>query len=183
MEPVQALLFALLALVASILGVLAWRWWRGRGRQAPVAAVPVSATPDLLADETVAPDSVPVDEWLALASDLLAKGEHRLALRAMFLACLAHLGRCGRLAPARFKSNREYQGELDRKAHDLPDVLAAFRGHVAVVERAWYGYHAVSSADLDLFLANQRVILQAKAAHDARPQQAAPAGRPAGAVL
>ena len=138
---VQTGLFLALAASASILAVLVLRAWRRRQASPRLAtAVPVVTAEALLKDE-VAADQLPSDEWLALARDLLARGESRLAVRAMFLGGLAHLARGGRLTVARGKSNRDYRRELERKAHDLPEVLEAFAESVRAVERVWYGMH------------------------------------------
>ena len=156
---VQTFMFVLLALSASVLAVLVYRAWRRKrvpSRQ--VQAQPVVAAAALLNDEVTA-DQLPSDEWMALARDLLAKGETRLALRAMFLGALAHLAHAERLTVARFKSNRDYRAELERKAHDLPDVLAAFGQNVRLVERVWYGVHTATTEQIEAFAVNQARIL------------------------
>ena len=105
------------------------------------------------------PSRTKTARWMALARDLLAKGETRLALRAMFLGALAHLAHAERLTVARFKSNRDYRTELERKAHDLPEVLTAFGQNVRLVERVWYGAHSATSEQVEAFAANQTRIL------------------------
>jgi len=169
---VQTFLFVLLALSASVLAMLLYRAWR-KGRAGPrqVQAQPVVTAAALLRDE-VAADRLPADEWMALARDLLARGETRLGLRAMFLGALAHLAHAGRLTVARCKSNRDYRRELERKAHDLPEVLAAFGQNVQIVERIWYGAHAATSAQVVTFTTNQTRILTVQPS----PGSAAPKG-------
>ena len=167
----RTVLFAVLALSASVLGLLLWRSWRRRGRgPRVVAAVPVVTAEALLKDE-VAADRLPSDEWMALACDLLARGEARLALRAMFLGALAHLAQTGRLSVARGKSNRDYRRELERKAHDLPEVLEAFAENVGWLESVWYGAHAVTDERVSAFQANQERILGRSSRPPAAPRE------------
>jgi hypothetical protein len=173
-SPVQTFLFIVLALSASVLALLLLRAWKRR--HAPpraVAAVPVVTAETLLRDEVVA-DQLPSDEWMALARELLARGETRLALRAMFLGAVAHLAHAGRLSVARGKSNRDYRRELERKAHDLPEVLEAFIQNVGLVERVWYGSHPATEELVAVFQSNQRRIL----GRAALPPVAVPGGTP-----
>jgi hypothetical protein len=141
----------LVLLVVAVLLLLAktlqqWRA-RGAGASASKAAAP---RPDL-ADENVTADLLPEEEWLALAREHLARGELRLALRAFFLAGLAHLAGREILALARHKSNRDYQAELRRKARDRPPLLEAFEQNIAIVERVWYGRHEIDPDGLAQF--------------------------------
>lgn len=134
-------------LLAVGIGALTWivlRRWRSRSRPptAPAAAPPV-AIPDLTA-ETVSADLLPEDEWLRLAADLAGRAEWRLALRAVYLASLAHLAQreLVRLAPA--KSNRDYLIELRRRTRSLPGIPDAFSRTAARFDRVWYGRHEAS---------------------------------------
>lgn len=156
---IQTMLFVLLAVSASVLAVLVLRAWK-RHREAPrrLTATPVVTAEALLKDEVVA-DRLPSDEWMALARELLGRGETRLALRAMFLGALAHLAQAGRLTVARGKSNREYRRELERKAHDRPELLEAFIRNVGLVERVWYGAHPATDELVARFQSNQALIL------------------------
>jgi hypothetical protein len=79
-------------------------------------------------------------------------------LRALFLANLSHLATRELIAIARFKSNRDYQRELHRRAHTLPVLITAFGDNVTAFERAWYGMHEVTPAALDEFTANLKRI-------------------------
>ncbi len=146
----RTLLYMLLALCAAMVVVLLFRGWRARraarelaGKAAPAASV---ALPDL-ADESVLADQLPEDEWLALARRLLERGERRLALRAFYLSALSSLGGHGLLGIARHKSNRDYQGELRRRARDRAGLQEVFGRLVGRFERVWYGSHP---ADDDL---------------------------------
>jgi hypothetical protein len=137
----HACLYVLLAALAAVLAWLAWRLWRKRN---PREILPVQAAPIVLPDlhnDDIAADQLPEDGWLKLAQELLQKGNLRLALRAFYLASLAHLGRRELLVIAKFKSNREYGAELTRRAREKPELLAAFAANVAIFERIWYGRH------------------------------------------
>ena len=127
-ENLRAFVYILLALAGIALAVLLVKLWRQRPATVAVAE-PVM--PDLN-DEDIAADDLPEDEWLKLAHDLLNKGDSRLALRALYLACLAHLGERELVTISRAKSNREYQRELNRRARLLEDMRAAFHQNVGI---------------------------------------------------
>lgn len=158
-QSVFILLYGLLAVAASLLGILLFRAWKKRGgTQRIQRAEEVVRTPDLTRQD-VAADELPVNSWLDLGADLMKRGELRLALRAFYLASLARLAEDGRITIALFKSNREYERELSRKAHTLPDLVSAFSENVSIVERAWYGMHEVPDGLLQRFLRNQERIM------------------------
>src|ERR1700733_8371753 len=98
---------------------------RNRRKSAIVAAEAIQSAPDLR-DENVGADQLPEDGWTKLARELLAKGELRLALRAFYLASLAHLADRNLINLARFKSNRDYERELRWRAHALPALVGVF---------------------------------------------------------
>ena len=136
----------LYSLVAAALAALAWlvyRTIRDRRKTQTVASVPIQALPDL-ADENVAADQLPEDGWSKLGRELLARGELRLALRAFYLASLAHLATRNLINLARFKSNRDYLLELGRRGHSFPELLSLFSDNVAVFDRTWYGMHEIT---------------------------------------
>lgn len=149
---VTGLRFTLYAVLAVGIAGLAWLlfkfWQNRRPRTTAVANVPLAGTPDLRA-ETVSADQLPEDGWLALAAEMAAQGEWRLALRAVYLASLAHLAHreLVRLAPS--KSNVEYQAELRRRARSLPAVQSAFRETVEDFDRVWYGTHEATPSHFD----------------------------------
>ena len=149
----QALLFLLLALVASAVAILFWRVWKQRGRRTAVLAEAVAAKPDLT-DENIAASQLPEDGWLRLAQEMMAAGNLRLALRALYLASLAHLAQRELISIAKFKSNLEYARELRRRARSLPDVQAAFTENVGIFDRVWYGMHEVTQERLKNFEGN-----------------------------
>jgi hypothetical protein len=149
------MLFLLLIGLLVVLGIIGWRLWFKRRSPGDdeVNAEPVQARPDLTREQ-VAADQLPEQEWAAMAADLLNQGEYRLALRAWYLAGLAHLAERELIVLARFKSNREYERELNRRGHALPETVSAFGDNLSVFERVWYGVHDVSRETLEQFRVN-----------------------------
>jgi hypothetical protein len=132
------------AVVATVLaiGLLAYifiRYRRQRVSPPTVNATAVAIRVVDVASDDVTPDQLAEDEWLRLADDLLRRGEHRLALRALFLGALAQLHRDGLISLDRHKTNLEYEHELTRRARAYPAVRPAFAHLVRAVERCWYG--------------------------------------------
>lgn len=157
----RLLIYALLAMVGAVLGVYLWRLWKRRGRkEEEIEAQPIAVAPDIR-DENLTADQLPEDGWQAMAAELMAKGEMRLALRALYMACLAHLGNNGYLRIARYKSNREYYRELVRRAREREPLQAAFADNILLFERSWYGKHDVTPDVLTRFDDNRRQILSA----------------------
>ncbi len=141
---IKHLLILLLIVVIGGLAVMLFRVWQKNHRPRTMAtgeAVPI--IPDL-ADENTGAEQLPEDGWIKVGRDLLERGEFRLALRAFYFASLAHLAARGLITVAKFKSNREYERELRRRGHSLPDLLATFGDNVLVFDRTWYGLHEVN---------------------------------------
>lgn len=111
----------------------------------------LEARPIDVMDEKVSADQMPENDWLRLAKELVVQGEYRKALRAFLLADLAHLGERQFVSLARFKSNHEYERELERRTRGTPLIAAAFSEIVAIYDRAWYGNHEVSQELLSRF--------------------------------
>ena len=88
----------------------------------------------------------------------MGKGELRLALRALYLAGLAHLAQRDMIRVAKFKSNRDYERELRRRARALPELQAAFAENVGIFDRVWYGLHDVTQESLQRFQMNLEKI-------------------------
>ena len=153
----QRLLLILIVGIAGLLAVLIIRMWRRRRQPHEVAASAIGATPDL-DDENIAADQLPEEGWLNMAREMMARGNLRLALRAFYLAGLASLAAREMIAIASFKSNREYEMELRRRARALPVVQTAFSQNVAAFDRAWYGLHEVTREALQQFQANLEQI-------------------------
>ena len=147
------ILYVLIALAAGAVVALLLRIRRERRK---TQAVPTVAAPEVLdlASEHVAPDQAPEGEWLAMAARLLDAGNLRLAMRALYLAVLASLGAAGLITIHRARSNLDYQRELARRARGNTKLLQTFRGLVAAFERTWYGDHAISHGDFEVFRGN-----------------------------
>ncbi len=150
----RALIYTLLAGVTIALGWLLWQTLRHRRRvvlkQAIATAIPVV---NLEADELQA-DQHPIDEWLQLARECMARQEWRLALRALYLAGLANLADRSLIAIHRSKSNQDYSRELRRKARTKPELLALFAQNIGTFERVWYGMYDVDLSTVEQFESN-----------------------------
>ena len=149
----QGLIFVLLILAACAVAILFHRTWRRRSSRKEIASEAVAPVPDL-ADESVTASQLPEDDWLRLAHELMGKGDLRLALRAFYLAGLAHLAHREMIRVAKFKSNRDYEQELRRRARALPELQAAFAENVGIFDRVWYGLHDVTQEGLQRFQIN-----------------------------
>ncbi len=155
---VHGLIFVLLAVLLCLIVFLLFRLWkRFRSEEPDVAAEAVQPAPDL-ANENVGADQLPESGWLKLARELLERGELRLALRAFYLASLAHLAGRNLVTLAKFKSNRDYERELRRRSHALPELAQLFGQNVAVFDRIWYGLHEVNPEVVDRFARNVQSI-------------------------
>lgn len=149
-EALKAVLWVLCAIIVCI---LVWFFWKNRSalrRRTPVRAVTTAILPDLSSEDLLA-SQLPEDEWLKLARSMIEKGDFRLAVRALYLAALAHLGGRELISIARHKSNRDYQRELIRRARTQENLLVAFGESVSIFEGAWYGMHETSQATTDQF--------------------------------
>jgi hypothetical protein len=107
-------------------------------RPAVLAAAAAPALPDL-EDEHLEAAQLPSDEWIALAREQMAKGDWRLALRALYLATLARLANEGLLTLAKFKTNLDYERELRRRAASNTTLLESFSARRRTFESVWYG--------------------------------------------
>jgi hypothetical protein len=151
------LYYGLIAVTLGLVCVLIWKRWRTRSRREIPVAQSLPVAPDLT-QENVTADQLPEDGWIELARTLSQQGEHRLALRALFLAGLAHLGSRNLIAIAKHKSNLDYERDLDRRARAVPGLRATFVEHRSVFERAWYGRHEVQPDTFEHFVANLEKI-------------------------
>ena len=111
-----------------------------------------------LEDEDVTASQLPEDEWMRLAREKMAAGDYRLALRALFLATLAHLGDQRILTIARSKSNGDYLREMRYRGRAPEPVKEAFHENVRAFERAWYGWHEVTPETMEGFTRNYERI-------------------------
>lgn len=150
----QLLLYALVLAVAIALGLVLYRVWRDRNRRTGAVTTEAIQPPLDIADESVGAEQLPEDGWTRLADELLARGELRLALRAFYLGSLANLASRNLITLARFKSNRDYERELRRRAHAFAELLPLFGENVSVFDRTWYGQHNVDGELITHFAAN-----------------------------
>jgi hypothetical protein len=104
-----------------------------------------------LHDENLLADRLPEEEWIALAEDCARASDYRAALRALYLANLAWLGRREWISIHPGKTNREYELEVRRRAREFPEARALFAVNIASFERAWYGRHSVTAEDTGAF--------------------------------
>jgi len=150
----RLVMYLLIAVVALALGVFLFQAWNRRFRRPDaVVSEPIQSVPDLT-DENVGADQLPEDAWIKLARELWERGELRQALRAFYLASLAHLAWRNLITLAKFKSNHDYAVELGRRGHSFPELLALFGENVSVFDRIWYGLHDLDSDLLTRFAAN-----------------------------
>ena len=154
---VEILLYGLVAAAVAALAIFLHRVWRDRQRAPTAIAEAILPVPDV-ADENVRADQLREDGWMKLARELLERGELRLAMRAFYLASLAHLAAQNLISIARFKSNRDYERELRRRAHAFPNLLSIFGENIVALERVWYGMHEVNRELVDRFASSVEKI-------------------------
>jgi len=153
--------FILLALLAITTGILIFfliKMLIARRSSGETEDTLIQPVPDIT-DENIKADDMPSDHWLELAQTLLEKGEFRLAVRALYLGTLSKLSENSLITVARYKSNREYEQELVRRAHDKKEMLLTFGDTVGFFDRVWYGEHIISRDDVDFFAENQMRII------------------------
>ena len=156
----KQLWYLLGAIAVVILAAVLWFLWkRKKTRNIAVPAEPAGVLPNV-ADENVLANQLPEDEWQTMARDFLLRGELRLSLRALFLATLAGLSRVELISIAKFKSNLDYQKELQRRARARSELQQLFSENMFLFESSWYGMHEVSPDLLNRFGANQNRIRQ-----------------------
>jgi hypothetical protein len=149
----HGLLFAILVLAICALGFGAVRIIRTRRKSVTVQSTNSTAMPDI-ADENTRADELPEDDWTRMGRSLLEQGDLRLALRAFYLASLSHLASRGLITITRSKSNRDYERELLRRGHAIPDLPALFGENVGIFDRIWYGLHDVNAELVGHFVRN-----------------------------
>lgn len=147
--------------LVMVMGYLIWLSLRQRQQTVLEAVAPLEAkTPDLEDEATTAAD-MPEDEWLGLARQLAASGDFRLAARALFFSILATLARYEVIRIARFKSNRDYQNELTRRASSIGEAPQCFSRIALTYESVWYGEHEATVSTLDQMHADQERLRHA----------------------
>jgi hypothetical protein len=153
----NVLIVTLVTLLVLVILFFAWRHRKSRRQADIIAAEAIHPVPDL-ADENVIADQLPEEGWQKLAQDLLSRGELRLALRALFMASLAHLAKARLITIARFKSNREYLQELERRGYDRTEIQKAFNENVNAIDCVWYGMYPVTDDLLERFRYNVEFV-------------------------
>ncbi|MBM3460083.1 MAG: DUF4129 domain-containing protein [Armatimonadetes bacterium] len=123
-----------LALAAGI-GFLVYHLLRDRRarsarRSSPPPALPTAPDPGI---ENALARSV--DDWEALAHELLARGDARAALRAVYLATLVHLHQQRAIEYDSSRTNRSYV----RTFRGAPELRAGFARVTDLFDRVWYG--------------------------------------------
>ena len=149
---VRWLLFALGIGFIALIVYIFYRQRKAHLRR--VDSKPIAATPVIdLKDESVTADQLAEDGWYSLALEWIDKGDYRLALRALYLGAISHLGTRELVVIERWKSGLDYSRELGRRTRATPEVAPAFSKAVLVFECGWYGRHAVDRETLDQFTA------------------------------
>ena len=156
---VRGLLWVLLVVLLSVLGVFLWRTLKRHKERKPATSSEVIPVVPDLTDDHIKADELPADQWMVMAKELADRGEFRLALRALYLSILSHLAENEMITIAKHKSNRDYKRELGRRGHEREGLLAVFSENVKVFDRSWYGMHKVTQEDLELFSGNQERIM------------------------
>ncbi|MGD9182207.1 MAG: hypothetical protein PVG15_12085 [Desulfobacterales bacterium] len=153
-----AVIVLLIGLLCALGYILRRSWMRRQAARAEIAATAVESTPDL-EDESTTADDLPANRWLELARELTEKGSLRQAIRAFYLAILADLAAHELITIEKFKSNREYEMELRRRAHQKEGLLNVFSESREVFERVWYGMYRINRPDLDHYAAIQKRLM------------------------
>jgi hypothetical protein len=148
---IHLLLYTLVILAIGALLWLLFNVLKIRRNTVVATAEPVQPAPDV-ADESVGAERLPEDGWMQLGRELLAKGDLRLAMRAFYLASLAHLAAKNLVTLAKFKSNLDYERELRRRGHALPELPPLFSENVSAFDRVWYGMHEVTEELVNRFI-------------------------------
>jgi hypothetical protein len=121
----------------------------------PLETMHSGQEPDLR-EESVSPEELASSQWSRLGEKLLDQGETRTALRAFYFSTLASLAEKELLTVSGYKSNRDYEREVKRRAHFSPGLGSAFSENVSILERTWYGMHPAEVEAVDRFLTNYR---------------------------
>lgn len=153
MTPNFGLLLIVLAVAIAALGFGAVKIVRAQRKTGSVESTASAAMPDI-SDENTRADELPEDDWTRMGRSLLEQGDLRLALRAFYLGSLAHLASRGLITITRAKSNRDYERELRRRGHAIPELPVLFGENVGTFDRIWYGLHEVNADLVSNFVGN-----------------------------
>lgn len=149
------------ALLVMAIGYLVWLSLQQRNQTILEAVAPLEAKAPDIEDEATTAADMPEDEWLAMAQNLAAAGDFRLAARALFFSILATLARYEVIRIARFKSNRDYQNELGRRASSIGEAPKYFSRIALKYESVWYGEHEATLSTLNEMHADQEQLRHA----------------------
>jgi len=152
LESVRIILFILLGIGILFLIAMLVRQWKKSRKPKQIEAAPEAppSIPDLT-EETTQADALPEDGWLALANEMMQKGEWRLATRALYLAALAHLASQEWIRIGRSKTNRQYLRELHRRARGKEALHQDFEAGIVAFEQVWYGTHPADAGFVRTF--------------------------------
>ncbi len=157
--PVRIVLLLLSILLLAVMAFIFIRiWQRRQTKPVETTTAAVQPVPDLT-DERVKADDLTTNRWLSLATELADQGELRLAMRALYLATLAHLADREMITIESYKSNREYEDELRRRAHEHRELISVFSNSLNVFECIWYGNYPVARSEFDRFTLNQKRMI------------------------
>lgn len=140
---VLAVILALAAL--GVVGTLAYLGFRARRRRRR-AEEPRGdeQTPEHVGEDALAREP---DEWRAEADRLAARGEHREALRHVYLSLLVGLHRARAIEYERWRTNWDYQ-----RAMRAPAAARGLFGELTrTFDLVWYGQRAVAPETYDDF--------------------------------
>jgi hypothetical protein len=158
-DSVRILLIILLILIVITLAFFFYRFWQRRGTTTvEVVSEAMPSVPNL-SEEGIKADDLPANRWLIMAKELMAKGSFQLAMRALYLATLAHLAEHNLLTIEIYKSNRDYERELQRRAHENEDLLTDFAKMGGLFDSVWYGMYDVAPSDFTVYATIQERIM------------------------
>lgn len=140
-------------LIAVAVITLLWLLFKVLRSRVPAPAQTANVTavetiPDLNREDITA-DQLPRNRWLEIAQELIAQGDYRLALRALFLAELSYLAEEGMIRLARHKSNYDYRCELSRRGDSSAEVLEAYQRSATLFDGVWYGERPVGQNEVE----------------------------------
>jgi hypothetical protein len=162
MPVLRLLLYGFIAVAVLLIVWVVWLIIRGARRQprAVLQAQPVGAAVPDLRDENVQAADLPTDGWLAMAREQSARGEWRLAWRALYLALLSRLAADGLIALAKFKTNLDYEREVRRHALSRTEIITRFAARRRGFEAVWYGRTIPDAAEIKAWMAELEQALR-----------------------
>lgn len=147
-ELLKWIMIAAAALALISIGIVLFNRKRGKANAGSATAAAVAPPVDL-ADENVTPDQKPEDEWLRMADDCAARGEYRLAIRAVHLAGLRYLGERGYVTLQPAKTGHEYHREFERRVRGSA-ALEGYLSGLRQYEATWYGFTGASASEFSV---------------------------------